>query len=202
MHQLLARKTKIWIIVGLAAAITWAANQLGWPPLGTAALVGFVDFVVLVLLGQTWPIVTWVPWVPRPGWAKTNLSGIWTGTLISNYRDVVDNPLQPIDVEMRVRQSWQEISFTLRSNSMSGPSHTVIPSFDVQNQELIFRYFYTTEPLNAQVASNPPQRIGAAIAKVDLADPNAISINYTNERGTGGDILLTRTRRKRLQRRA
>jgi hypothetical protein len=68
----------------------------------------------------------------------------------------------------------------------------LFPSYDPITKELSFQYFFRTEPFASSLEKNPPQTLGCARARINLDDPFTITIQYTNERGAGGDITLTR----------
>ena len=193
MHQLLSTKLKIWIVVGIAFLASWSASALGFNSVTIATIVGGTEVVALLLLAHSWRVAVRAPLIPRPKWLKHDLSGSWRGELVSEWRSSPGNDiLPPKSVTVDVRQTWQDIVFTVETDSMRGRSKGTLAGFDPITEELTFRYFYETEPRASSVMNNPPQRLGSAIALFRLADPKTLKIRYTNERGLGGEIDLKR----------
>jgi hypothetical protein len=196
MHQLLSLKVKIWIIVGLAALVSAFARVADLGPLSMGIVVGTVEFVVIYLLAQSWPLVHMLPRLFRPGWAMIDLSGEWRGIIHSQWRAGPNDPLlDPIPATLDLRQGWNEVVFSLRTDKMRSRSSAATPSYDPTTHELQFRYFFETSPTAESSATNPPQKLGTAMARISLNQPDNLSIIYTNERGAGGDIILKRTAR-------
>jgi hypothetical protein len=197
MHQLLSLKFKIWIIVAIAALAAAIARLADLGPLSMGAVVGIVEFVVVYLLTRSWPLMHILSWLPRPGWAKANLSGEWTGTLQSQWRaNPQDTPLAPIPVMLDLRQGWNEVVFSLRTDKMRSRGSAATPTYDATTHEIQFRYFFETSPTVESTATNPPQKLGSAIARISLDRPGNMTITYTNERSAGGDIVLERVATK------
>jgi hypothetical protein len=193
MHQLVPLKLKIWIIVAISAFVAGFARLADLGPVSMSAVVGIVEFVFVYLLARSWPLVRVLPWLPRPGWAKANLSGEWRGTIQSQWRANSGDPvLAPILVVLDLRQGWSEIVFSLQTDEMRSRGSAATPTYDAATHEIQFRYFFETSPTAASTATNPPQKLGSAIARVSLDRPNRMSITYANERGRGGDIVLER----------
>jgi len=194
MHQLLPLKIKIWIIVGLAAIASAVTSWLGLHPLAIGTIVGLVEFGVLVLLSQSWGWFARVPRLPRPAWMSVDLTGRWTGEIDSQWEGGSGENI-PVTVELR--QSWRDVVFDMETERMRSRSFGVVPTFDQNSRSLQFRYFFETTPTAATAVANPPQQLGSALAHLRLDEPNRIAIRYTNERGLGGDIILTRRPRRR-----
>jgi SMODS-associating 2TM, beta-strand rich effector domain len=200
MHQLLSLKIKIWVIVGLAAIVSALTSWLGLHPLAIGTIVGVIEFVLLVLLSHSWGWVARTSRLPRPAWISVDLTGRWTGEIRSQWENENGAQLRsPIPVTVDVQQTWQEVVFNMETDQMRSRSIGTISSFDPLSKVLRFRYFFETEPIAAAAATNPPQRFGSAIARFRLDDPHNLSITYTNERGRGGDISLTRSRKTRAR---
>lgn len=194
MHQLLSLKVKIWTIVGLAALISAFASLADLGPLSLGVVVAIVEFVFLYVLAHSWPLIQALPRFLRPGWAKVNLSGEWRVTINSQWRASPDDPLlPPIPATLALRQGWPEVVFSLETDKMRSRSSAAMPAYDPTTHELHFRYFFETSPTAESSASNPPQKLGSAIARISLDQPDRMKITYTNERGVGGDIVLERT---------
>src|SRR6202035_2946207 len=200
MHHLLPLKVKIWIIVILTAVIAGAGNWLGLGPIGLSVIVGVVEFLVLYVLLRSWGFLTGVPLIPRAAWIRTNLTGEWVGEIRSQWRQTPDSsPLPPIPARLDLRQGWSEVVFSLATDKMRSRSTGAVPIYDPMTGELRFRYFYETEPTAASNDTNPPQRLGAALASVRLGEPDRMTIRYTNERSPGGDIELRRQRKRKAR---
>jgi SMODS-associating 2TM, beta-strand rich effector domain len=194
MHHLLPLKVKIGIIVVLAAATAGVASWLGSDRLGLAVIVGIVEFIVIHILLRSWGIVACVPLIPRPAWMKIDLSGKWTGEIRSQWRPAQDAAeLAPIPATLQLSQTWSEVVFSLSTDKMRSRSTGAVPSYDPITRELRFKYFLETEPTATANDTNPPQRLGSAMACVRLDAPDRMSIRYTNERSPGGDIELRRS---------
>ena len=192
MHQLLPLRMKIWVIVGIAAVVSATTRWLGFHALSLGSIVGIIEFMIIYLLFHSWSWLHHVSWC-LPAWMRVDLSGEWSGTIRSQYKerpDELDHP--PISVRLHLRQSWQEIVFTLETDKMRSRSFNTMPTFDRQTQDMCFRYFFATEPTAAVSGINPPQILGCAVAHINLKQPNCMKIIYTNERGRGGDIALVR----------
>jgi len=205
MHQLLSLKIKIWTIVGLAALISAFASLADLGPLSLGVVVAVVEFVFLYVLAHSWPLIQALPRFLRPSWAKANLTGEWRGTIQSQWRASPDDPLlPPISTTLVLRQGWPEVVFSLETDKMRSRSSAAMPAYDLTTHELNFRYFFETSPTAEFSATNPPQKLGSAIARISLDKPDRMKITYTNERGVGGDIDLERAaklgarKRKRL----
>jgi hypothetical protein len=197
MHQLLPLKVKIWIIVGLAALTAAIASLADVGPLSLGAVVGGVEFAIVYLLARSWPVIRLFSWLPCPGWAKANLSGKWHGTIQSQWRaNPGDSPLSPIPIMLDLRQGWNEVVFSFETDKMRSRSSAAMPFYDQTTHELEFRYFFETSPTVGSSPTNPPQKLGCAIARFSPDRPHRMTIIYTNERGGGGDIVLERATSK------
>jgi hypothetical protein len=193
MHQLLSLRAKIWIVVGIAAIISLLARIAGLDPLPLGAVVGAVEFAIIHLLMRSWGALRLARVLPLPAWARVNLTGEWRGSIQSQWKSDPSGPsLAPISVTLSLHQGWQEIVFSFQTEKMRSRGAAAVPSFDPTTRELRFRYFFDTDPTVASAQENPPQQLGAAIASVNLDQPNRMTIRYTNERGQGGDITLQR----------
>jgi len=201
MHYLLPLKFKIWIIVLLAAVIAGGANWFGFDRLGLSAIVGLIEFPVIYILFGSWRFLARIPYMPRPAWMRTDLSGEWIGEIHSQWKAGPDTtPLDAIPTFLDVRQEWSEVVFNFRTNKMRSRSASAVPFYDPTTRELRFRYFFETEPTAASNDANPLQQFGSALACVQLDKPDRMRIRYTNERSPGGDIALRRRRKKEAAR--
>lgn len=197
MHQLLPLKIKIFIVVGLAFAISALAAAVGLHPLAVGTIVGIVEWILIFFILKSWSWLHDLPYFLRPAWAKIDLNGVWKGQIKSQYQDSRDAlTLTDIDCSLEIRQSWQAVIFSLWTISMTGESHCACPSYDPLTRKLTVRYFFETRPTMAQADVNPPQRQGSAVAEICYDRPDEMKITYTNERGRGGDIVLTRYRKE------
>jgi hypothetical protein len=195
MHSLLTLRLKIWVIVGLAALVAAIARWIGLGVLSVGVVVGIVEFVLIHLLMRSWGALQSLAWLPLPGWARVDLSGEWRGTIQSQWKGETGEQLDSgIPVTLDLRQGWQEVVFRLQTESMHSRSSPALPIFDTTTNELEFRYFFETSPTAASSAGNPPQKMGSAVARVDLHEPDHMRIIYTNERGRGGDIVFKRVK--------
>jgi hypothetical protein len=195
MHSLLPLKLKIWLIVGLAALVAAIGRWIGLDVLSLGVVVGTVEFMLIHLLMRSWGVLRSLAWLPLPAWACVDLSGEWRGTIQSQWKgETGEQPASAIAATLDLRQGWREVVFRLRTGSMHSRSSAALPIFDAATNELQFRYFFETVPMAASSADNPPQKIGSAIARVDLDEPDHMSITYSNERGRGGDIVLKRVK--------
>jgi hypothetical protein len=202
MHQLLSLRTKIWIVVGIAALVAGLARWTGLGALSMGAVVGVVEFVLLHVLMRSWEPLHRLSWLPLPAWAHVDLTGQWQGTIQSQWKKhPEDAALAPIPATLDLRQGWQEIVFSLKTGKMRSRSSAAHPTFDPTMNEIQFRYFYETMPTAEANDANPPQRLGSALARVALDQPDRMTITYTNERSTGGDIILERVPSKSRVRR-
>jgi hypothetical protein len=189
MHQLLPLKVKIWIIIGLAAILSGVTSWLGLHPLAIGTIVGVVEFVLLFLLSHSWGWIARIPRLPRPAWMALDLTGKWTGEIRSQWENGSN---ESISATVNVRQSWQDVVFDVETARMRSRSFGAIPTYDPASRSLQFRYFFETTPTAASAVANPPQQLGSALAHIKLDDANHMTIRYTNERGLGGDIALSR----------
>lgn len=196
MHQLLALKLKIWIVVGLAAIAAALARLADLDPLSMGAVVGIVEFVVIQLLMRSWPLLQFMPRLLRPSWAKADLTGTWRGTIMSQWQaHPGDAPPAPIAATLDLRQGWAEVVFSLHTDKMRSRSSATTASYDPVTHELQFRYLFATVPTADSRAANPLQLLGSAVARISLDRPDSMTITYTNERGAGGDVILKRAQR-------
>ncbi len=195
MHQLLSLKAKLWIVVGLAVLVSASARWMGLDTVSLGAVVGIVEFLVIQLMLRSWRTLHRLSWLPRPAWARADLSGEWCGPIQSQWKKHPDDAaFPPIAATLDVHQSWQEVVFVLKTEKMRSRSIGAVPSFDLNTNEIRFRYFYETEPTAAASGDNPPQQLGSAVARVNLDHPDRMTITYANERGSRGDIELDRRR--------
>lgn len=194
MHQLLPLKVKIILVLAVAVLVAWAAHRLGMPPLPTGAFIGVVEILLLILLTHSWSLAVTLP-LPKPGWINTDLTGAWSGTITSQWQGDAANP-QPVTIpaQMKIRQGWHDMAMVLHTDKMYGPSTGAIPRYNALTRELEIKYFYETFPTAAHSANNPPQQHGCATARINMASPDTMTIRYTNERGQGGDITLSRSK--------
>ncbi len=194
MHQLLPLKVKIWIIIGLAAIVSGFTSWLGLHPLAIGTIVGVVEFVLLFLLSHSWGWIARVPRLPRPSWMSVDLTGKWNGEIRSQWENDSNDS---VPATVNVRQSWQDVVFDVETTRMRSRSFGAVPTYDPASRSLQFRYFFETTPTAESAASNPPQQLGCALVHIRLDAANRMTIRYTNERGLGGDIALTRRSRRR-----
>jgi hypothetical protein len=195
MHHLLSLKAKIWIIFGLASVVAAISSKLFPNALLLGAVVGAVEIFVIVLLLHSWRWTTKARFIPRPRWMSVDLTGRWNGKIYSQWQnDKNIDAVEPIATTLDVKQTWREVVFSLHTDQMRPRSSHAMPNFDPITNELQFRYFFETLPNAASSIANPPQRLGSAIAIVNLDSPNKMEIIYTNERGIGGNIALRRSR--------
>jgi hypothetical protein len=192
MHQLVPLKTKVGIVVALAAVLSGLSGALGLHFLSMSFLVAFIYWVVLYLLLHSWNWVALLPAVLRPAWSKVILNGTWSGKITSEYRGSGGASAPPISARLTIRQTWQEVVFSLETAEMRSRSSGAVPFYDAVTNELQFRYFFETEPRPAASAHNPPQRLGTAVARIKFDAPDCLTITYSNERGPGGEISLRR----------
>jgi hypothetical protein len=202
MHQLLPLKWKLSLIIGLAAAIGFVAQALNLPHLAIGAVIGIVEIVVIFLASKTWRYTALIPFLPL--WTRVDLSGEWEGVIESQWQGRQKAPtLDPIPCLLTIHQNWDDIVFCLKTDKMTSRSSGVLPKYDRSTKQMRFQYFFQTEPFAKSAAHNPPQLLGCAAARVNLANPAEILVRYTNERGNGGDITLSRLKRtRRTNRRA
>jgi hypothetical protein len=142
--------------------------------------------------------------VPRPRWMQVDLNGKWVGTVSSQFNAGRDGSGKAVDfpATLTIRQTWQEVVFSLETTEMRSRSSGCIPSYDPITRVLQFRYLFETEPFASAAATNPPQRFGRADARISLSEPDKLTITYTNERGPGGDITMRRERTRRERKRS
>jgi hypothetical protein len=193
MHHLLPLKVKIGIIVILAGGVAGVVNWVGFNRVTLSAVVGIVELIVIYGLLRSWHVLAKMPGMLRPGWLRIDLTGQWDGEIHSLWKPTQDSPLlDPILVSVELRQEWAEVVFRMKTEKMRSRSIGAVPHYDPITRELRFRYFYETEPTAAANELNPPQRLGSALAVVQLDCPDQMNIRYTNERSPGGDIELRR----------
>ena len=191
MHQLLPLKWKLWLVIGLAAVISSTASMIGFHPLALGAVVGAVEYVLLWLTSRSWSYLRRIPFLPL--WMRVDLSGEWEGVIHSQWlKSAEARRIKPIPCKLNLTQRWDEIVFRLFTDKMNSRSSGALPHFDPLTNELRIQYFFETTPCAACANASPPQKFGSAEACIDLKNPSKITIRYTNERGAGGEITLTR----------
>ena len=123
MHQLLSLKTKLWIVVGLAALVSAAARWLELDTMKLGAVVGVVELLIIQLMLRSWRVLHWISWIPRPAWARADLSGEWHGSILSQWKESPTDPaLPPIEATLSLRQNWQEVVFSLKTEKIRSRS--------------------------------------------------------------------------------
>jgi hypothetical protein len=193
MHHLVPFKLKVALIVALAFAVAAIGSRLGLGPMPVVTVVGVVEAVLIMLLLHSWSVLSRLQWLPLWPWMKIDLTGRWNGVVRTGWSREPNDPQMPdIPATLDVTQTWHEVAFCLETAKMRSRSVGMLPSFDPVTRHLRFRYFFDTEPTAAASPSNPPQRLGSAIAVVRLDDPDRMVITYTNERSPGGDVVLFR----------
>jgi hypothetical protein len=194
MHQLLPLKWKISLVIGLATVIGLIAPPLGLPTLAIGAVIGTVELIVIFLAAKSWKYLSRIPFLPL--WMRVDLSGEWDGVIQSRWRSAGEPELLvPIDCQITVHQRWDDVVMIMQTDKMVSRTSGLFPSYDPITKELCFQYFFRTEPFANSLEKNPPQTLGCARAWINLDNPSKITIQYTNERGAGGDISLTRKKR-------
>ncbi|MCI5050490.1 MAG: hypothetical protein MRY32_09230 [Rickettsiales bacterium] len=149
-----------------------------------------IELALLALGSFSWP------WLCknlkfRPSW-MVDLNGERAVEIKSQWRKHPDDPLlDPIPATLKIRQNWLYLSVTLITDKMKSKSEGELPIYDSKNRELTIKYFYTTDPKQEHSSENPPQN-GCAFLKIPVDDPDSLTIKYTNDRGLGGDIYMTK----------
>jgi SMODS-associating 2TM, beta-strand rich effector domain len=199
MHQLVPLKIKIGLIIVCAGVISGITSWAGFQPLSLSIVVGVIEAAAAWALINSWDWMAAVPLVPRPRWVQVDLNGKWTGTVSSQFRAGENGAAKIVDfpATLTIRQTWQEVVFSLETTQMRSRSSGCIPSYDPITRVLQFRYLFETEPLISATTINPPQRFGRADARISLSEPDKLTIAYTNERGPGGDMTMRREKTRR-----
>ncbi len=198
MHKLLSLKFKIFLIALLTIGINYAANSVVQESVTIRTVLIIVELVILYVLCSSWNWIVSLLEITKinrcfPFWVRNNLNGEWEGEILSQWKKSEQDSLPPpIPVSLTIYQGWQDIRFNMSTAKMTSKAYGAYPVYDSLNQELQIYYFYKTNPTIESSRENPPQNMGSAIATIKSSEPDSIKIQYTNERGRGGDIILTR----------
>ncbi len=138
-------------------------------------------------------------WFIFRGWFvnQPNLKGTWQVKLVSNYRDpATDEPIDPIDAVMVVRQTFSELSMRLLTRESSSK---LVASNLIANSDGTFDIVgvYQNEPQILLRGARSEIHFGAL--KLELHEERAESLkgHYWTDRETKGSITLS-NRKKEL----
>lgn len=138
-------------------------------------------------------------WTLFRGWLvnQPNLKGTWQVKLVSNYRDAITNePIDPIDAAMVVRQTFSQLSMRLLTNESSSK---LIASNLIANSDGTFDIVgvYQNEPQILLRGARSEIHFGALKLELHEAKAESLEGHYWTDRETKGSITLS-NRRKEL----
>lgn len=139
-------------------------------------------FIWMIFISWGWKLKIFYPWlVPFP-----NLSGKWEGSIISNWKDKI---LDPIPIDVSISQNFFNIQVQIKSNESR--SYSIGASFDIDNERGFQRLFYTyLNTPKAGVRERSEIHYGSTILNFDGFEVKKIDGEYWTDRQTTGEIFL------------
>lgn len=138
----------------------------------------------MIFIAWGWKLKMFYPWlVPFP-----NLSGIWEGTIKSNWKE---KELEPITIEVSITQNFFNIQ--VRIKTKESRSYSIGASFDIDNERGFQQLFYTyLNTPKAGVRDRSEIHYGSTILNFDGFRVTKMDGEYWTDRETTGEITLTK----------
>jgi hypothetical protein len=200
MWSLLGRRTRLTIIVVVVFCLAWACDAAY--QLLTEQVPNNIKFTSLFvfIIGGVFAGIAEIAW--RPLWRRfpllqrrtfPDLSGNWSGTLVSTWVDpATGSPKPPIPTKIVIRQGLFSTSVSLSTGeSTSHSTRSFLEPFRDTGRFRIW-YSYNNDP-QAQFQHRSSPHEGVAFLECDFsADPNRLTGRYYTARRTTGDIDVRR----------
>lgn len=200
MWALLSRKTQVLVVATIAIVLAWGIEGAAGlvtgkspPELKLISLIGAVISSVLVWIASaTWRRL----WKRFPIIGRKlfpDLTGTWTGQLISTWKDpTTGSAIPPIPVTVWIRQGIFSTSIKLRTGESTSYSTRCLLEADQEAGRFRFWYSYDNNP-RAEYRHRSARHEGVAWLELDLdTDPERLIGCYYTDRKTSGDIDLRR----------
>ncbi|MFC3069763.1 Cap15 family cyclic dinucleotide receptor domain-containing protein [Phenylobacterium soli] len=202
MWSLLPANWRLTLIVATTLFAAWAWDGLHVAFTGQHAspldLISPVVFglgtVATLAFTATWRML----WNAVPALGRRvfpDLNGRWEGKLLSNWIDPqTGKDIAPIEATVWIRQGLFKTTVRLKTGESTSRSTRAIlePFRDIGCFKVW--YTYNSDP-DAQVRHRSSPHEGMASLEYDITAPGKAKIRYFTDRGTTGDIELTRTSR-------
>ena len=200
MWSLLSRQAQVSVIVFVtllaAASVGPALSAATGQTMSLIKLASpialFIGVVLTTVAGLIW---RWL-WRSVPALGRLvfpDLNGRWDGTLVSNWIDPATNKgVAPIPTTIRIYQTLLGVTVRMKTGESTSLSSR---AFLVPFREAgLFRvwYSYDNSP-RAQVRSRSRPHEGVAYLDFELSAAGELKGRYYTDRGTMGDIILTRS---------
>jgi hypothetical protein len=207
MWMLLPRKVQVLIVILLwvMGACTLSAVA-GWhsgisPPIYQWVFLGatIITLVCIPVAEKLWRVV----WAKIPALNRLifpDLSGTWTGTLVSTWKspETGQSP-PPIPVTFWITQGVFSITVQMKTGESRSYSRRCLAEADAKAQVFRLWYWYDNRP-NAEVSYRSTQHEGAALLELDVgSSPYRLVGQYYTQRKTSGDIRISRTSAKLIE---
>jgi hypothetical protein len=200
MWSLLPKRTQVVVILAAGFAIAWAVDALwamggGEKPgvLKTISLCATVIGFALVpianfLFARLWRRIPFLEARTFP-----DLSGVWTGTLVSTWVDPATGKTpDPIPTDVTIRMTLFKTTVSLKTReSWSHSTRAILEAFPDERRFRVW-YSYNNDP-QAQFQHRSSPHEGVAYLDVHHEeDRNKLTGRYYTARKTTGDMTLFR----------
>ena len=150
--------------------------------ISTTISINIIIWLLFIKWGWKWKI--FYPWlVPFP-----NLSGDWTGTIKSNWKE---KELEPIPTEVSIAQTFFNIQVRIKTGESR--SYSIGASFDIDKdrgfQQLFYSYLNTPKP---GVRERSEIHYGSTLLNFEGYNVTKMEGEYWTSRETTGEIELTK----------
>jgi hypothetical protein len=203
MWGLIPRVMQVQIIVITAILLAWALEALHAKVTGVTVspfhYMSLTAIIVAVALAGAasflWrPLWRRFPWIEKHTFP--DLTGVWTGDLISTWVDPeTKQPKPPIPTTITITQGLFTTSVKLRTGESTSYSTRCYPEAFPSEGRFRIWYTYANEP-KAKFRFRSAPHNGLAWLELDYdGDKNKLVGMYYTDRKTTGDIEVTRTSR-------
>ena len=192
-----ASRTKLTISI-VSGAWSLALLLLGVQLPGAGPKVLFALPTLLLLLFALFNGWLWQVRPIRTIVARPQLSGTWTGTLVSLRSDTEGHEAahDPIPIFLVIRESYLDISVTLVSEESKSRSITAALETK-QTDDFVLHYLYTNLP-RLQVRHRSPQHAGGGHLDISGLEPDTLTGEYWTDRRTRGSLDVRKVSPKRV----
>ena len=180
---ILALAVGIWAVV-----LFFYGVPLSWDFFAPFSITLFLLTVVLVAFEKkAWHWWIWKSWLVK----RPKLSGTWRVKLESSYRNPQTNqPIDPIDCVMVIRQSYARLSLRLLTKESSS---VLLADSIRETDDGSFEVFavYQNDPQIDLRADRSPIHYGALKLSVHDDPPSSLTGHYWTDRNTNGKLTLS-----------
>lgn len=187
-------KNYIWVLVALSIGVfsfIYFAQGHDEVPMNIKLLFGDLSKTVcgLTIISSLFISFGW-KWKIFKGWLVVipNLSGKWTGTMYSNYK----NPPLEIPTEVEIKQTFFHTVVKLKTGESQ--SNSLVASFDIEKDKGVAQLIYTYHNIPKAIVQDRSEiHYGTTILDISEDETELNGFYWTN-RETKGDMKLTKVR--------